>query len=106
MTQLEKLKLILNSPEVSDEVLEYYLENAKDIICEIRNTHAVEQKYLTQQIKIAVELFNKRGAEGQASHSENGTMRTYERADISYSILANITPVVKTPFSKKRWDVD
>ena len=106
MTQLEKLKLILSNPEVSDEVLDYYLENAKDIICEIRNTHVVEQKYLTQQIKIAVELFNKRGAEGQASHSENGTMRTYERADVSYSILANITPVVKTPFSKKRWDVD
>lgn len=106
MTQLEKLKLILNNPEVSDAVLEYYLDNAKDIICEIRNTIEVESQYLTQQVKIAVELFNKRGAEGQASHSENGTMRTYERADVSYSILANITPMVRTPISKRRWDID
>lgn len=106
MTQLEKLKLILNNPEVSDEVLQYYLENAKDIICEIRNTIEVESQYLSQQLKIAIELFNKRGAEGQASHSENGTMRTYERADVSHSILANITPMVRTPISKRRWDID
>lgn len=102
MTQLELLKLVLGNPEESDALLEYYLENAKDIICDIRNTVEVEQKYLTQQIKIAVELYNKRGAEGQASHGENGIMRTYEKADVSPSLLSQITPFVRTPFSNPR----
>ena len=102
MTQLEKLKLLLGSPQESDSLLEFYLENAKDIVCDIRNTVDVEQKYMTQQIKIAVELYNKRGAEGQASHGENGIMRTYEKADVSPSLLSQITPFAKTPFSTPR----
>lgn len=102
MTQLERLKLVLGNQEENDALLEYYLENAKDIICDIRNSVDVEQKYLTQQIKIAVELYNKRGAEGQASHGENGIMRTYEKSDVSPSILSQIMPFVRTPFSKPR----
>lgn len=102
MSQLEKLKLLIGNPEESDAVLEFYLENANDIICDIRFSTDVEQKYLTQQIKIALELYNKRGAEGQASHGENGIMRTYEKADVSPSLLAQITPIAKTPFSKIR----
>lgn len=102
MSQLEKLKLLLGNPEESDAVLEFYLENAKDIICDIRFSVDVEPKYLTQQIKIAIELYNKRGAEGQASHGENGIMRTYEKADVSPSLLSQITPMAKTPFSKIR----
>ena len=102
MTQLERLKQLIGSPSESDVVLEFYLENAKDIICDIRFSIDVEQKYLTQQIKIALELYNKRGAEGQASHGENGIMRTYEKADVSPSLLAQITPIAKTPFSQIR----
>lgn len=102
MTQLERLKALIGNPAESDAVLEFYLENAKDIICDIRFSIDVEQKYLTQQIKIALELYNKRGAEGQASHGENGIMRTYEKADVSPSLLAQITPIAKTPFSQIR----
>ena len=102
MTQLERLKALIGNPAESDAVLEFYLENDKDIICDIRFSIDVEQKYLTQQIKIALELYNKRGAEGQASHGENGIMRTYEKADVSPSLLAQITPIAKTPFSQIR----
>lgn len=102
MSQLTTLRELLGNPPESDEVLEFYLDNASDIICDIRNSDIVEKKYLTTQIKIAIELFNKRGAEGQVGHSENGIGRTYESADISPSLLAGITPIVKTPFSKVR----
>lgn len=102
MTQLEKLKLLLENPQVSDDVLVFYLDNASEIICELRNSDIVESKYSNIQIKIAIEMFNKRGAEGQTSHSENGISRTYEKSDISHSLLSQITPMVRTPFSVTR----
>lgn len=102
MSQLQKLRELLENPSSSDTVLEFYLDNAKDIICDIRNTDIVEDKYLTTQIKIAIELYNKRGAEGQISHSENGITRMYEKSDISPSLISNITPFAKTPFSATR----
>lgn len=45
-------------------------------------------RYERLQIKLAVELYNQRGAEGQSSHSENGTTRTWAAS----SILAKIVP--------------
>ena len=102
MTQLELLKELLGNPTVSDSLLNFYLDNASDIICDIRNSDSVESKYSKTQIKIAIEMFNKRGAEGEVSHSENGISRSYEKADISPSLLMSITPMVKTPFSTTR----
>lgn len=102
MSQLEKLKSLLGNPPESDAVLQFYLDNASDIICDIRDTDVVETQYLNLQIKMAIEMFSKRGAEGQTSHSENGIARSYEKADISDSLIRQITPYVKTPFSTRR----
>jgi len=102
MTQLELLRLILGSPAESDDVLNYYLDCAKDIICDIRNSDYIEGNYANTQLRIAVDLFSKRGAEGQVSHGENGISRGYESSDVSPSILKTITPVGKTPYSVTR----
>ena len=48
----------------------------------------VPARYERLQIKLAVELYNQRGAEGQISHSENGTTRMWG----ANSILAKIVP--------------
>ena len=53
----------------------------------------VPAEYEHIQLQIAVELFSKRGAEGQISHNENGINRTYEAADVSPSLLRRIVPV-------------
>jgi len=82
MSQLTILKSVLENPPVSDELLQYYLDNAGEIICDLRNSDIVESKYFNVQIAIAVELFNKRGAEGEVSHGENGISRGYEKSDI------------------------
>lgn len=37
-------------------------------------------------------MLNKRGAEGQTSHTENGVTRQYESADVPSSMLKAITP--------------
>lgn len=102
MNQLEKLRLLLNEQQENDDLLQLYLDDAKNIICELRYTDEVEPQYLSTQLKIAMELYSKVGAEGQTSHSENGISRSYETADISPSLISNITPFARTPFSKRR----
>ena len=54
----------------------------------------VPTRYETKQVEIAVYLYNKRGAEGQISHNENGINRTYESADVPESLMRGITPYV------------
>lgn len=53
---------------------------------------SIPSRYVSKQVEIAVWLYNKRGAEGQVAHSENGINRAYESADIPDSLLAGITP--------------
>jgi hypothetical protein len=54
----------------------------------------VPARYETKQVEIAVYLYNKRGAEGQIVHNENGINRTYESADVPESLMRGITPYV------------
>lgn len=51
----------------------------------------VPTRYERLAIKLAIELYTKRGAEGQASHSENGVTRTWPAVN---SILAQVIPHV------------
>lgn len=99
MTDTEKLtalKAVVGGSD-TDEVLSTYLKLAgskilakaypyDDTVTEI----PVKYEYL--QIEIAAYMLNKRGAEGQTSHSENGISRTYENADIPASMLKAVVP--------------
>lgn len=100
--QLEKFRGLVGNPIGKDEILEFCLENASDIICDIRNSDRVEDKYLSAQLSIATEIYNRRGAEGQVSHAESGLLRVYEKGDISQSVLSRITPMVKSLSGKVR----
>lgn len=102
MNQLQLLRELLGNPQNSDEFLQFYLDTAKTIICELRNTNEVEPKFSNIQVKMAIEMYNKIGAEGQVSHSENGIGRSWESADVSPSLLSQITPKLKTPFTIRK----
>ena len=96
MTQLERLKIRITE-NVSDIELEDLLESAKAVILSRRfpfGEHPVdiEDKYKDLQIRIAVEMYNKQGAEGETSHSENGISRSYSSASVSEELLREITP--------------
>lgn len=52
----------------------------------------VPVKYQQLQLEITLYLLNKRGAEGQTAHSENGINRSYENGDVPDSMLDEITP--------------
>ena len=96
MTQLERLKVKI--PENDNELeLEDILESAKAVILSRRYPFGeqpleIEDRYKDLQIRIAVEMYNKRGVEGQTSHSENGVSRSYSSASVSEELLREITP--------------
>lgn len=96
MTQLERLKIRITE-NVTDNELEDILESAKAVILSRRfpfgeQPAEIEDKYKDLQIRIAVEMFSKRGAEGETSHSENGVSRSYASANVSEDLLKEITP--------------
>ena len=57
----------------------------------------VPEKYVWKQIRIASYMISKRGAEGEVSHSENGTSRSYGSADVPEEMLRDILPMVDVP---------
>lgn len=96
MTQLERLKIRITE-NVLDEELEDILESAKAVILSRRFPFGdypedIEPRYKDLQIRIAVEMFAKRGAEGETAHSENGISRTYASSNVSEDLLKEITP--------------
>ena len=101
MTHEEKLtmlKVMVGSSD-TDEVLSVYLDIAGEKIITRAYPYAsditeVPAKYEKLQCEIAAYLLNKRGAEGQTAHSENGIYRSYESADVPASMLQEIIPYV------------
>ena len=94
--------LIGEDLQLEDDVLQYYLDIAADIICDRRNTDVVEDKFVNIQYQIAIQLINKRGIEGESSHSELGVSTSFENSSVSESLLKKIPIMLVTPFSEKR----
>ena len=103
MTNEEKITelSVLISPDIaSTELLSQLIKQAEGIVLNRRypfgapEGSVVPKQYEHIQLQIAVELFSKRGAEGQIEHDENGIARKYESADISPTLLRRITPVI------------
>ena len=101
MTHEEKLQLLKAMVGESDteEVLLTYLKIAGQKIINRAYPYGTEDpevpsRYDFLQCEIAAYMLNKRGAEGQTSHSENGISRNYESADVPESLLGAITPMI------------
>ena len=104
MTEVEKLALCramidqpANADGWGDEVLKSYLSIAGQKILNRAYPYddtvtVVPRRYDYLQCEIAAYLLNKRGAEGEVSHSENGISRTYENADVPESMLKDVIP--------------
>ena len=100
LEQRGKLKTLLWPEDVSDFLVNALLEMAGEIIFNKlypfgnHPNQTIPRKYCNLQIRIAVEVYSKRGAEGQISHNENGISRAYEASGISPSLLKEIVPCV------------
>ena len=94
--KIDALRVMTESSD-SDEILSTYLGIAgRKILAKAYpynpTVTEVPASYALLQLEIAAYLLNKRGAEGQLSHSENGINRTYENADVPSSMLRCVIP--------------
>lgn len=83
--------------EADRDVLTTYLKIAAGIVLRKRfpfgtTEKMVPEEYGEVQVEIAAFLLNKRGAEGESSHTENGITRRYDDGDIPPGLLRRITP--------------
>lgn len=112
MTLIEKLKKLI--PEEPDEgILEIYLDEAKSEYLNIRYPYGgypisvvenpdgsctkeptIEPRYYSWLLSAAVELYAKRGGEGEVSHTENGVGRKWDGSRLSSELVRRITPYV------------
>lgn len=93
------LRQMLEEDETDADILDIYLELAGQKILnrmypfkESYDGLEVPDRYTMAQLKIAHYMLNKRGAEGQIQHIENGIHRNYGAADIPDGMLAEIVP--------------
>ena len=105
MTEVEKLSLLRimveqpNEGAWTDDILISYLTLAGQKIINRAYPYddtvtEIPRRYGYLQCDIANYLLNKRGAEGQTAHSENGINRSYESADVPESMLSEVIPHV------------
>ena len=102
MTEIRKIDMLRTMIDDRDEdegVLFAYLELAGDKILNRMYPYkddytglGVPDRYASIQLKVAAYMLNKRGAEGQIQHIENGIHRNYGSADIPDGMLAEIVP--------------
>lgn len=98
MTDAEKLSMLKTmTGEKDEDVLSTYLSIAGNKILKRAypfdtTVTKVPDQYAYNQVEIAAYLLNKRGAEGETAHSENGISRSYEDGDVPPSLLREIVP--------------
>lgn len=61
----------------------------------VSDKYTILAKYSGVQVRAAAYYLNKRGAEGQTTHAENGISRGYEAGDLPASLLNEITPLMR-----------
>lgn len=99
MQDFEKIEMVKAMADETDErMVSAYLNMAGNKICRraFPFDHAVTnvpEQYSFLQVEIAVYLLNKRGAEGQTGHTENGISRSYESGDVPESMMRQVVPM-------------
>ena len=102
MLDTDKIKLAkVMSGETDENTVSAYLSLAEDKICRRAypfdsTVTEVPEQYSYLQVEIAVYLLNKRGAEGQTGHTENGISRSYESGDVPSSMMRQVIPMAAT----------
>lgn len=104
MTNEEKLSALRSAilpDEESDELLSSLLLDAEGMVLDrmypfgYDKGAVVPSRYERILISLAVELYSKRGAEGQTSHSENGISRSWpEKSALLNRIVPHVGSVI------------
>lgn len=97
MTALERLQR--RTGDTDTNLLQEMLDSASAIILARRFPYndypaSLPGRYFDLQVRIAEDMYNRLGASGQLSHSENGISRTWGAEWVSNQLLEEITPLV------------
>lgn len=98
----EAVKALVANPRF-DQFVPHYLDIAKGAVLRKLFPYAdetwesVPEKHHAQTVEIAVYLVNRRGSEGEVSHSESGVSRGYESAGIPASYFRGMISHVGVP---------
>ena len=97
--KIARLRKMMPGDDTSEDILEVYLEIARDKILNRMYPFKTEydgldvpDRYVMIQLNICVYMCNKRGAEGEIQHIENGIHRNYGSADVPDGLLKDIVP--------------
>lgn len=103
--KIEMLRAMMDGDNTDDAILEVYLELAGHKILnrmyqfpefwEDYEGLEIPDRYVMAQLNIAIYLLNKRGAEGEVQHIENGIHRNYGSSDVPDAMLKDVTPFCK-----------
>lgn len=97
-----KVRLGNDTTDYSDELIADVLESAKAAILSRRYPFGIPEdaqyvpvQYADLQVRIAIDMINRMGVEGETQHTENGITRIYEKNQgwISESLLREVIPV-------------
>lgn len=104
--KIDMLRSMMDGDDTDTGILEVYLELAGQKILnrmyqfpefwEDYEGLEVPDRYVMAQLNISVYLLNKRGAEGEIQHIENGIHRNYGSSDIPDAMLKDVIPFCKT----------
>ena len=96
-------RLINRTGEKDEELMQDLLYSAKVSILTRRFPYKqfesgiedveLEPQYKDLQFRIALDLYNKTGAEGETEHTANGIKRVYESSWISDQLLSEVIPL-------------
>lgn len=97
--KIDMLRRMMDGDNTDSGILEVYLELAAQKILNrmypyLENYDGMEvpDRYVSIQLNVACYTLNKRGAEGQIQHIENGIHRNYGSADVPEEMLRDIVP--------------
>lgn len=105
MDDIEKLVdlRVITDTDDDDTVLLSYLRQAKYAILNKLYPYKADfeditfpSRYEQKQIQIAAFLLNKRGADGELQHIENGIHRNYGSGDVPDDMLSDLVPMCGT----------
>ena len=98
MTEQENIAYLMEcTGETNQSTLTTYLNLAKGVVLRKAfpfgdGTETMPAKYDTVHAQIAAYLLNKRGSEGEISHSEGTISRNYGDGDLPISLIRQIVP--------------
>ena len=102
--KLSMLRSLTGTPAGEDATLSQYLSLARGTILALRNPLSAnpegeewEPRYDALQVEMACELWSRRGAEGEVSHSQGGVSRTWASASVSPQLSRRVIPRGKVP---------